>query len=131
MNRTIKDATVKHYFYETNDQLRKQFEIRGIPHQAQHISTSWRARKAPKGAGLSCFKVGLMYDTETIARHLKAGVASIWAKLTSSEAANASDAHYRATSAKIEADQMDRAQRTWREGVDTTLPAPPPQRDAE
>jgi hypothetical protein len=77
---------------------------------------------------LSCFEVGLMNDTETIARHLKAGVARIWAKLTTSESANASEAHYQATSAKMEADRVDKAQRKWREGVDAT---PPHQRSAE
>jgi hypothetical protein len=71
-----------------------------------------------------------MYDTETTARHLKAAVASIWAKLTTSRAANASEAHYRATSAKMEADRIDKAQKKAREGVDATSP-PPPQRGAE
>jgi hypothetical protein len=79
---------------------------------------------------LSCSEVGLMYDTETIARHLKAGVARIWANLTTSEAANASEAHYLATSAKMASDRIDKAQRKAREGVDATSPPPPPQRGA-
>jgi hypothetical protein len=68
------------------------------------------------GGSLSCSKVGLMYDIETVARHLKAGVTRMWANLTTSEAANASDAHYRATSAKMAADRIDKAQRKAREG---------------
>jgi hypothetical protein len=66
--------------------------------------------------GLSCSEVGLMYDIETIARHLKAGVTHMWATLTTSEAANASEAHYRATSAKMASDLIDKAQRKGREG---------------
>jgi hypothetical protein len=54
-----------------------------------------------------------MYD---IARHLKAGVTRMWANLTTLEAANASEAHYRATSAKIASDLIDKAQRKAQEG---------------
>jgi hypothetical protein len=40
--------------------------------------------------------VGLVYDIETIAQRLKASVTRMWATLTMSEAAKASEAHYRA-----------------------------------
>jgi hypothetical protein len=64
---------------------------------------------------LSSSEVGLVYDIETIARRLKAGVTRMWATLTTSEAANASEAHYRATSAKMAADLIDKEQRKARE----------------
>jgi hypothetical protein len=50
-------------------------------------------------------QVGLVYDIETIARRLKASVTRMWATLTTPEAANASEAHYRATSAMMAADR--------------------------
>jgi hypothetical protein len=65
--------------------------------------------------GLSCSEVGLTYDIETIARHLKAGVTRMWGHLTTSEAANASEAHYRATSAEMASDRIDKVQRKARE----------------
>jgi hypothetical protein len=64
---------------------------------------------------LSSSEVGLVYDIETIARRLKAGVTRMWATLTTSEAANASEAHYRATSDKMAADLIDRERRKARE----------------
>ncbi len=67
--------------------------------------------------GLSCSEADLMYDTETIARHLKAGVARMWANLTTSERAAASEARYQAGAAKIASDLNDKAQqRKAREG---------------
>jgi hypothetical protein len=66
--------------------------------------------------GLSCSEVGLMYDTETIAQHLKAGVARMWANLTTSEAAKAYETRYQAGAAKMAADRIDKAQRKAREG---------------
>jgi hypothetical protein len=57
-----------------------------------------------------------MYDTENIARHLKAGVARMWANLTTSAAAEASEARYQAAAAKIASDLFDKAQRKAREG---------------
>jgi hypothetical protein len=58
------------------------------------------------GGRLSCSEVALMYDTETTARHLKAGVDRVRAKLTTSEAAPTA-----------EADRFEKAQRTWWEGL--------------
>lgn len=56
-----------------------------------------------------------MYHTQTIARHLKAGIARMWANLTTSEAATASEARYRASNAKMASDRIDKAQRMARE----------------
>ena len=52
----------------------------------------------------------LMYDTETIARHLKASVARMWANLTTSESATAYEARYQASAAKIASDLINKAQ---------------------
>jgi hypothetical protein len=57
-------------------------------------------------------------------RCLKAGVTRMWATLTTSEAANASETRYRATSAKMAADLIDKAQRKAREGKPGVRPAP-------
>jgi hypothetical protein len=74
--------------------------------------------------GLSCSEVGLMYDIETVARHLKAVVTRMWANLTTSEGANASEARYRATSAKMASDLIDKARRKAREGRPGVRPPP-------
>lgn len=66
------------------------------------------------GGGPSCFRGGLLYDTENIARHLKAGVARMWANLTRS-AAEASEALYQAAAAKIASNLFDKAQRKAQE----------------
>jgi hypothetical protein len=65
-----------------------------------------------------------VYNIETIARRLKAGVTRMWATLTTSEAANASEAHYRATSAKMAADLIDKEQRKAQEGKPGVRPPP-------
>jgi hypothetical protein len=65
------------------------------------------------GGRLSCSEVAFMY---AIARHLKAGATRMWANLTTSAAANASEAHYRATSAKIASDLFNKSQKQAREG---------------
>jgi hypothetical protein len=79
----------------------------------------------------SWFEALMMADTETTAGYLKAvadalkdGVDRVWAKLTTSEAANASEAHYRATSAKMASDLIEKAQRKAREGKPGVRPPP-------
>jgi len=57
-----------------------------------------------------------LYDIATVARNLKASVARMWTKLTTSEAARAYEARYQASAAKIASDLIDRAQRKAREG---------------
>jgi hypothetical protein len=57
-----------------------------------------------------------MYDTETVARHLKSGGARMWANLTTSAAAKASESRYQASAAKMASDLIDKAQRKGREG---------------
>jgi hypothetical protein len=51
-------------------------------------------------------------------------LAQTWANLTTSEAAKASETRYQATSAKIAADQIDRAQKKAREGKPGVRPPP-------
>jgi hypothetical protein len=65
-----------------------------------------------------------MYDIEAVARHLKAGVARMWANLTTSKAAHASETHYRATSAKIASGLIDKTQRKAREKKPGVTPPP-------
>jgi hypothetical protein len=63
-----------------------------------------------------------MYDTETTARHIKAGVARMWANLTTSVAAKAYETRYRAAAAKMASDRADKAQRMAREGKPEVRP---------
>jgi hypothetical protein len=65
-----------------------------------------------------------MYDTETIARQLKAGAARIWANLTThtSERAATSEARYQAGAAEMASDLFDKAQRKAREGKPKVRP---------
>jgi hypothetical protein len=79
------------------------------------IHVNARSRRVPMMAA-SCSEVGPTYDAETIARHLKAGVARMWANLTTSEAAAASEARCQAGAAMIASDLIDKAQRKAREG---------------
>ena len=57
-----------------------------------------------------------MYNTETVARHLKDGPARIWINLTTSVAAKAYETRYRASAAKMASDRADKEQRKAREG---------------
>jgi hypothetical protein len=61
------------------------------------------------GGGLSCLEAALMFD----AWYLK--LAQTWDRLTTSEAAKASETRYRASAAKIASGQIDKAQRKARE----------------